>query len=446
MMSPLITILVPIYNCEDYLRQCLDSACGQTYRHIEIICINDGSTDGSAEIIAEYAARDNRIVVITQENQGLSGARNSGLAVASGDWICGLDSDDYLEPDAIEKLVPKLDDDIDCLCFDRNVLWENPEDEKRLYRVPFEGKYAMTPELLPKINVTFCCKLWRKSFIERTGVRFLLGMWYEDNHFSLCTLPWARYVYFSPLRLLNIRRNGTSSIMKETRSKASHKVLDYLGIYEEIFKHYRQSNFRQWCNVSGASDMEMNMALRTFNFINANGPLSTLEEGWKKSCQLIDTYGLKERLPEFPKLAIYYHIPPYVVSALNNIIKNNIVPELKKIANNTETAIGKQIELLQQDIELNKNEIKKQKRDVGLSFGTLDKKRASMEAKLHTTQRMNELNLLIPKLKKQYRLLKLKKLFSWGKRKKTIKDEAKKIKQLIREWRYGISRMYNDIL
>ena len=82
MNTPLVTILIPIYNREDYLRECLDSACGQTYRHIEIICVDDGSTDGSSDILAEYAARDNRIVVITQENQGVSGARNSGLAVA----------------------------------------------------------------------------------------------------------------------------------------------------------------------------------------------------------------------------------------------------------------------------------------------------------------------------------------------------------------------------
>ena len=81
--SPLISVIVPVYNVEKYLRKCLDSICGQTYRNLEILCVNDGSTDGSAAILEEYAARDARIKVFTQPNRGLSAARNTGLEHAT---------------------------------------------------------------------------------------------------------------------------------------------------------------------------------------------------------------------------------------------------------------------------------------------------------------------------------------------------------------------------
>lgn len=456
MNTPLVTILIPIYNREDYLRECLDSACGQTYRHIEIICVDDGSTDGSSDILAEYAARDNRIVVITQENQGVSGARNSGLAVAKGDWICGLDDDDYLETDALEKLVPLLDDDIDCLCFDRNVLWENPEDEKSLYRMPFDGKYAMTPELFPRINITFWCKLWRRSFIERLGVRFVPGMWYEDNHFSLCTLPWARYVYFSPLRLLNIRRNGTSSIMKETRSRTSRRVLDYLVVYEEIFKHYQRSDFRLRWGVTGVSDMEMNMALRTFNFINANAPLSTLEEGWRESRRLMETYGLLERLPEFPLLAVYYHLPPYVVTALQKMVQDKTMTEVskklkwlesflvKKMNDSAESYQKKTAEqsVAQEAFAEENRRVRQSNAELQSQVSELlhqqERMRSLHEAvvkRLDSVERTATLSALLPSMMRRYWWLRVKKTFSCGARRLRYKRRISAIRALIRECR-----------
>ena len=103
-MNNLISIIIPVYNVEQYLRQCLDSVVNQTYKNLEIILVDDGSTDNSGKICDEYAVKDNRIKVIHKQNGGVSSARNVGLDVATGDYIGFVDSDDYIENDMYEYL------------------------------------------------------------------------------------------------------------------------------------------------------------------------------------------------------------------------------------------------------------------------------------------------------------------------------------------------------
>ena len=99
-----VSVIVPVYNVEDYLCECLDSLITQTLSDIEIICINDGSTDNSLEILTNYSKRDSRIKIITQENKGLSSARNRGFEFINGKYTYFIDSDDILKSDALEKL------------------------------------------------------------------------------------------------------------------------------------------------------------------------------------------------------------------------------------------------------------------------------------------------------------------------------------------------------
>ena len=103
--QPLISIIIPVYNVERYLAQCLDSVINQTYPNLEIICVNDGTTDSSGQILEQYAQKDGRIVVIVQENQGLSGARNTGLKHVHGKYIMFVDSDDWIELETCEDAV-----------------------------------------------------------------------------------------------------------------------------------------------------------------------------------------------------------------------------------------------------------------------------------------------------------------------------------------------------
>ena len=100
----LISVVLPIYNVEKYLRRCLDSVVNQTYKNLEILLINDGSTDNCLKICEEYAKSDNRVQVINKNNAGLGMARNTGIDYAKGEYICFFDSDDYIELNTIEKL------------------------------------------------------------------------------------------------------------------------------------------------------------------------------------------------------------------------------------------------------------------------------------------------------------------------------------------------------
>ena len=117
-MTPKVSIVIPVYNVGKQLEACLQSAIGQTFSDIEIIVVNDGSTDNSPEIIARFAGQDSRIVVIDKENEGLAYARKSGVEAAQGEYIQHLDGDDYLEPDAIELLYRKAkEEDADMVVF-----------------------------------------------------------------------------------------------------------------------------------------------------------------------------------------------------------------------------------------------------------------------------------------------------------------------------------------
>jgi glycosyltransferase involved in cell wall biosynthesis len=103
--NPLVSIVVPVYNVEKYLPKCLDSLVSQTYTHTEIVVVNDGSTDGSRQILQAFAGKDRRIKIVDKPNGGLPSARNAGVAVAAGEYIWHVDSDDYTEPDSLEKMV-----------------------------------------------------------------------------------------------------------------------------------------------------------------------------------------------------------------------------------------------------------------------------------------------------------------------------------------------------
>ena len=118
-MKKLVSIIVPVFNVEKYLRQCLDSILGQTFNQFEVIIVNDGSTDNSGAICQEYEARDNRIVYLEKENEGVSEARNLGLDFATSEYIIFIDSDDWIEPTYVEVLYEKIEE------YQADIVFEN---------------------------------------------------------------------------------------------------------------------------------------------------------------------------------------------------------------------------------------------------------------------------------------------------------------------------------
>lgn len=201
MVNPLISVIVPVYKTEPYLSKCLDSICGQTYRNLEIICVDDESPDNSGDILEEYAKKDCRIKVIHRKNGGLSAARNSGLSAATGEWVTGVDSDDYLEPDIYEKAVQKLSKQVDILVFGTQLQYEEGVthvNREQYFSLPDEGFLEQGEQMATSINVCFWNKLWRRSFIDQHHVAFPEGFVHEDQYFFRCLAPFAKGIYILP--------------------------------------------------------------------------------------------------------------------------------------------------------------------------------------------------------------------------------------------------------
>lgn len=194
--SPFVSVVVPVYNVEKYLRECLDSICGQTLKNIEIICVNDGSTDGSLAILEEYASRDSRMRIISQENRGLSAARNAGLSVARGKYIYFMDSDDVSPQGSLGKMFAEMEkNSLDVLLFGAESFFESEDLEKAhpgyktLYkRRPFETQSGRSLVLAFKnvgcgFSPSACCYCSTRRFLNENSIRFPEGILYEDNVF-----------------------------------------------------------------------------------------------------------------------------------------------------------------------------------------------------------------------------------------------------------------------
>ena len=181
-----VSVIVPVYNMEKYLQQCLDSLLVQTLEDIEIICVNDGSTDSSAEILACYVAKDERIKVINKPNGGLSSARNAGIRKAIGEYIGFVDSDDYIAPDFYEKLyqtAKRAHANIvatNIIKFNSEKQWSFLTFEKFKSMDRLDKKYRL-------FNLPFFCYVWNKIYnrekLLNANLWFREGELWEDMYF-----------------------------------------------------------------------------------------------------------------------------------------------------------------------------------------------------------------------------------------------------------------------
>ncbi|MCR4763264.1 MAG: glycosyltransferase [Lachnospiraceae bacterium] len=251
-MSPKVSVIIPVYNVEPYLRECLDSVIGQTLKDIEIICVDDGSADGSPAILEEYRQRDPRITVLTQENRGQSAARNRGMDVARGEYLYFIDSDDYVDPDLLEKTTALADEmKLDILvsgleCFaeqeekDRDFFFDDDLLTMRAPRV-FSGveyiKWSNDQDVYPDLA---SAQLWRRGLLTDHGLRFEEGIIYEDGLFAFEAFMAAKRVYQIEDCFYHYRRWRSSTTLK----KPTHRnVESYYACTRKILSYaFRESN------------------------------------------------------------------------------------------------------------------------------------------------------------------------------------------------------------
>lgn len=197
-MSALVSIIIPIYNLEKYIKHCLESVVNQTYKELEIICIDDGSTDGSAEIIKSMAESDPRIKYIYQENAGVSAARNKGLDTATGEYVMFVDGDDYLHYQTVEILSECLKEtDADIVCTHFDITSDLDKEQKQIKN--FEYHKADFNELFTEkfgsvIGKSSCAKLIKSDFAKKE--KFPIGISNgEDGFYVIMLLNRCPSVY-----------------------------------------------------------------------------------------------------------------------------------------------------------------------------------------------------------------------------------------------------------
>ena len=198
--EPLVSVVVPVYNAEIYISRCIESILEQTYRNFELILVNDGSPDRSGEICDEYARKDSRIKVIHTQNRGVSCARNTGLENTTGEYLCFVDSDDWIEADHIEKLLPVDDEDMvygGTKLFKNAVLFDTRT--PTAYVAQREEWTENYTEFLSRgRNIFFIHPCYRLSVIREHHIRFYTGLIRgEDGLFNVMFLEHCRKIRYS---------------------------------------------------------------------------------------------------------------------------------------------------------------------------------------------------------------------------------------------------------
>ena len=249
----MVSVIIPVYNVKKYLEKSVGSVTSQTYKELEILLVDDGSTDGSGEICDKLADMDSRIAVVHKKNGGLSDARNVGLDIATGDYILFVDSDDTVNPELIERCVKTAEKySADIVLFDFEAVDEDTG-RRGLFHSDFPPHTRIAPERNKVLYTTAPCawnKLYRAELWKKTGIRYPVGLHYEDLATSPRIIFNAKIIvfldappmYYYLLRKGSIMRNDDYERSFKDRTavlkllKAFFESENVLGEYEEVLE------------------------------------------------------------------------------------------------------------------------------------------------------------------------------------------------------------------
>lgn len=288
---PTLSVIVPIYNVAAYLGQCLNSIVGQTYKDLEIILVNDGSTDNSPEICARYAQQDKRIKLLHKANGGLSSARNLGLEQATGKYIAFVDSDDWLELNIYEQCIKTLEADasLDVCIFGFSIEKRGKTQvviSERFTSIRDPQEYILE-QSRRKSDIAPCVwnKVYRSEIMQ--DLRFPEGRVYEDIAYTCQIFHLARAVTYLPVVGIHYRRTNESSISYQVKEN----ILDLCRNLEELRDRYlNEGELQAACrintvllrhlrhHVKGAQKLKIYPEYRSFILRTSQYPLDTDQE------------------------------------------------------------------------------------------------------------------------------------------------------------------------
>lgn len=247
-MSLKISVVIPVYNVEKYLRECLDSLINQTYNNLEIICIDDCSKDNSFNILQEYAHVDERIRIFkNEENLHAGPTRNKGLEIATGEYIHFMDSDDILELDAYEKLVNILENnkDIEVLTFGLRKFSNIDGKVKSIDKISNDVTFKVlnihtNNEILYLWKRSYCNALYSKEFLLNGNIKYNSFECFEDCYFSLQVLLFAKRILITNYILYNYRKDNPASATANW-DKHLYCVSGYFNFSKELCQNIEQN-------------------------------------------------------------------------------------------------------------------------------------------------------------------------------------------------------------
>ena len=324
--TPKVSVIIPVYNVEKYLKKCLDSVVNQTLKEIEIICVDDGSTDNSLKILKQYAKKDKRITVIKQKNGGLSAARNTGLNKCTAELVYFIDSDDYASNDALRILYTLLKKDHSDVsiggvkCFgniDNKLIMEK---QNFFNRYAKSGKYFIDVDVRKNIVSTAWNKLYKMSVIKQFNLRFPEGLVHEDEYWLWAYMIHCRtYSVTEEILYYYLQRDNSIIGTKDF----SGKVMDIIDIncliYNEIKKYKDINQYKHilaYIFKNQASGALVNLPEKYFlqylgkikNYIKLN-PSQDLINFYQR--QTLKIFGSKKSLTTKIQLFLHYVAIPY---------------------------------------------------------------------------------------------------------------------------------------
>lgn len=294
-----VSIIVPIYNVEEYLSACLHSCVSQTLYDIDIICVNDGSTDGSVRIAEAFAARDRRIQIVNKPNGGLASARNAGIEAACGEMIMFLDGDDYLQEQACERVWREtLEAPTDVVIFGTRIFPEKPRASSWHYDVLHvrTRRYEhFTPAVLfrePAAKPFVWRQAFNRKFFQEYGLRFDERVGYgEDTVFQMEAFPHGKTFSFIEDRLYNYRWYREGSLMDGFRYDLDARIRKHLSFVELITAYWKEQG---WLELYGKDYVSW---LMEFLVVDSCSPdAKHTDEHLRQVNALLDRYDLRQYL------------------------------------------------------------------------------------------------------------------------------------------------------
>lgn len=241
------SIIVPIYNVEKYLDKCISSLLNQTYKNIEIILVDDGSPDGCPEKCEQYSHQDNRVIVIHKKNGGLSDARNSGLRIATGDYIIFVDSDDYIELDTCEKLIPFTEKIPQIIVADAIVEGGNQDLTHIINGEMMSGeRYLLESYRVNKAPMAAWLNIYNREFLLNNDLWFKKGILHEDEQFTPRALLKAEKVVVSNQLFYHYIIRENSITTKKDKRKNADDLYSTCCELEQIYKQLDNHELKKY--------------------------------------------------------------------------------------------------------------------------------------------------------------------------------------------------------